>query len=69
MFIYRGQSVSPLHYNSMKADTASVVSSYCYVFNMQHIAWCTRDKNNCEEITKITIPLKAPSRVKSTELF
>ena len=53
----------------MKADTASVVSSYCYVFNMQHIAWCTRDKNNCEEITKITIPLKAPSRVKSTELF
>ena len=69
MFIYRGQSVSPsLHYNSMKAGTASVVSIYCYVFNMQHIAWCIRE-DNCEEITKITIPLRAPSRVESTELF
>ena len=53
----------------MKADTASVVSSYCYVFNMQHIAWCIRDNNNFEEITTITIPLNAPSGVKSTELF
>ena len=52
----------------MKAGTASVVSIYCYVFNMQHIAWCIRD-DNCEEITKITIHLRAPSRVKSTELF
>ena len=52
----------------MKADTVPVVSSYCYVFNMQHIAWCIRD-NNFEEITKITIPLKAPSGGKSTDLF
>lgn len=53
----------------MKADTASVVSSYSYVFHMQHIAWCIRDNNNFEEITTITIPLNAPSGVKSTELF